>query len=185
MTQQVGYIRVSTTDQNTDRQLQDIHLDLTFTDKLSGKDINRPQLQACLKHLRSGDTLHVHSIDRLARNLSDLMAIVSDLTSKGIAVRFHKENLSFTGESNNPMQELQLQMMGAFAQFERSLIRERQREGIAAAKAAGKPIGAPSKLNPDLKAAIKAKALTNISKKQLAADYGISRTTLYDILKEG
>ena len=181
MSQQVGYIRVSSIDQNTDRQLPDVNLDETFTDKVSGKDTNRPQLQACLKHLRKGDTLHVHSIDRLARNLSNLMEIVSRLTGEGVSIRFHKEGLHFTGE-NNPMQDLQLQMMGAFAQFERSLIRERQREGIAAAKAAGKQVGAPSKLNPEMIAAIREKAATRISRKALAEEYGISRTTLYAVL---
>ena len=182
MSQQVGYIRVSSIDQNTDRQLVDVQLDKTFTDKLSGKDVNRPELTRCLDHLREGDTLHVHSIDRLARNLLDLQTIVNGLVGKGVAIKFHKENLVFSGEAN-PMQELMLQMMGAFAQFERSLIRERQREGIAAAKAAGKQVGAPSKLNPELVAAILAKCETNMTKKDIAKEFGISRTTLYEIIK--
>jgi len=184
MSHQVGYIRVSSVEQNTDRQLADVQLDETFTDKLSGKDTQRPQLQACLKHLRKGDTLHVHSIDRLARNLTDLMDIVKELTERGVTIKFHKEGLVFTGDNNNnPMQDLQLHMMGAFAQFERSLIRERQREGIAAAKAAGKQVGAPPKVTPEMIATIIEKYKTRISKKALATELGISRTTLYAILK--
>lgn len=91
MGHQVGYIRVSSIDQNTDRQLSGIELNKTFSEKISGKDINRPQLQECLEYLREGDTLHVHSIDRLARNLADLQGIVADLTGRGISVKFHKE----------------------------------------------------------------------------------------------
>ncbi|POZ50033.1 recombinase family protein [Methylovulum psychrotolerans] len=127
--QQVGYIRVSSAQQNTDRQLADIKLDKTFEDKVSAKDTSRPQLQACLNHLREGDTLHVHSIDRLARNLFDLQQIVTDLAGQGVCIHFHKENMAFSGAAN-PMQELMLQMLGAFAQFERALIKERQKEGI-------------------------------------------------------
>ena len=130
--QNVGYIRVSSVDQNSDRQLSDTSLDVVFEDKCSGKDTQRPQLKACLRHLRSGDALHVHSIDRLARNLKDLQTLVEELTGRGVTIRFNKENLTFTGDAN-PMQKLMLQMMGAFAEFERSMIRERQREGIAAA----------------------------------------------------
>ena len=91
--QHVGYIRVSSVGQNTERQLADIELDLSFIDKASGKDTNRPELTRCLAHLRNGDILHVHSIDRLARNLKDLQLLVEQLTSKGVSVHFHKENL--------------------------------------------------------------------------------------------
>jgi len=127
--QQVGYIRVSSLLQNESRQLEGIELDITFTDKISGRDKERPELTNCLNHLRQGDTLHVHSIDRLARNLRDLESIVSSLTGRGVAVQFHKEGLTFTGD-DNPMNTLMLQVMGACAQFELSMIRERQREGI-------------------------------------------------------
>ncbi len=128
MTAHIGYIRVSTTDQNTERQLDGITLDKTFTDKLSGKDTQRPQLQACLEYIREGDTLHVHSMDRLARNLMDLQGMVESLTNRGIVVQFHKESLTFTDDTN-AMNKLMLQIMGAVAEFERSLIRERQRKG--------------------------------------------------------
>jgi DNA invertase Pin-like site-specific DNA recombinase len=132
----VGYIRVSTVDQNTERQLDGEELDKVFTDKASGKDTKRPQLQAALDYLRGGDILVVHSMDMLARNLDDLRRIVLGLTSKGVLVEFVKERLTFTGE-DSAMSQLLLSVMGAFAEFERSLIRERQREGIALAKKAG------------------------------------------------
>lgn len=180
--QQVAYLRVSSVDQNTDRQLEGFEFDEWFTDKVSGKDTNRPALTECLRHLRKGDTLHVHSIDRLARNMSDLMKLVSDLTERGVAVKFHKENLTFTGEEN-PFQTLQLQMMGAFAEFERSMIRERQKEGIAAAKKKGKQIGAKRKLSPDQVADIQSRLASGETKKDLAHEYGVSRQTLYAALE--
>lgn len=133
----VGYIRVSTADQNTERQLDGVHLDERFEDKLSGANTERPQLQAMLKYVRKGDTIHVHSIDRLARSLVDLLAMVQDLNSRGVIVRFHKENLTFEGGTGNAMQTLMFTMMGAFAQFERAVMKERQREGIAKAKEKG------------------------------------------------
>ena len=132
----VGYVRVSSVDQNTVRQLDGLTLDKTFTDKASGKDTKRPQLERALEFLREGDTLVIHSMDRLARNLDDLRRVVLGLTKKGVKVRFEKEDLTFTGE-DSPMANLLLSVMGAFAQFERELIKERQREGIAIAKKKG------------------------------------------------
>jgi DNA invertase Pin-like site-specific DNA recombinase len=110
-------------------KLDSLKMDQVFTDKISGKDKNRPGLKRCMEHLRAGDTLRVHSIDRLARNLRDLETIVKDLVGQGVAVKFEKEGLTFTGD-DNPMNTLMLQVMGACAQFELSMIRERQREGI-------------------------------------------------------
>ena len=115
--QRVGYIRVSTVDQSTARQLDGLELDKTFTDKLSGKDTNRPQLQAAFDHMRDGDVLVVHSLDRLACNLRDLLRLVEDLNGRGITVEFVKENLVFGVEDASPMANFQLQMMGAFAEF--------------------------------------------------------------------
>jgi DNA invertase Pin-like site-specific DNA recombinase len=132
----IGYIRVSTADQNTDRQLDGITLDKRFEDKLSGSTTDRPQLLAMIEWVREGDVVHVHSIDRLARSMSDLLKIVADLNDKRVAVRFHKEDMTFTGE-DSPMQKLMLNMMGSFAQFEREVMKERQREGIAKAKEKG------------------------------------------------
>lgn len=179
----VAYIRVSSVDQNTDRQLAEtgIEFDMTFVDKVSGKDRERPELKACLRHLRKGDHLHVHSIDRFARNMVDLLELVEELTGRGVSVQFHKEKLVFTGDED-PFQLLQLQMMGAFAQFERAMIRERQREGIAAARKKGKQIGAKPKLTSDQVAEIRARVAAGEQKKALAQEFGISRQTLYTAL---
>lgn len=136
---QVAYIRVSTTEQNTDRQLADTNVtfDKVFEDKASGKSTDRPALQDMLGYVREGDTLHVHSIDRLGRSLIDLKTVVTELNARGVAVHFHKENLKFEAGTQNPMQTLMFDMLGAFAEFERSMIKERQREGIEKAKAKG------------------------------------------------
>jgi DNA invertase Pin-like site-specific DNA recombinase len=178
----IGYIRVSSGSQNSERQLADIALDATFTDKASGKNTDRPELAKCLTHLRSGDKLHVHSIDRLARNLKDLQEIVGELKDKGVSIHFHKENLIFDASASSPMQELMFQMLGAFAQFERTLIKERQREGIAAAQARGQKLGAPPKLSLSQVAEIKNLAVIGADKTKIAKQFGISRPTLYKIL---
>ncbi len=146
---QIAYLRVSTTEQNTDRQLADcgITFDKTFSDKASGSSTNRPALANLQEYVRDGDTVHVHSIDRLARNLIDLQNLIIDWKGRGVAVRFHKENLTFSASADaSPMDELLLNMLGAVAQFERSMIKERQREGIAKAKAAGKYRGGVGKV---------------------------------------
>lgn len=176
--QTIAYKRVSSVDQKTDRQLAGLEFDETFTDHVSGKDTNRPALQDCLRHIRKGDALHVHSIDRLARNMADLLALVEEITGRGVKLVFHKERLEFTGE-DNPFQRLQLQMMGAFAEFERSMIRERQREGIAAAKAKGKQIGAKPKLTPEQVADAWQRKQSGEQVKTLAQELGVSRQTLY------
>jgi DNA invertase Pin-like site-specific DNA recombinase len=134
--ERVGYIRVSTLDQNPERQLEQVALDRVYTDYASGKDTERPQLAAALSFLREGDTLFVHSMDRLARNLDDLRRLVQGLTRRGVRIEFIQEHLTLTGE-DSPMATLLLSVMGAFAEFERALICERQREGIAVAKRRG------------------------------------------------
>lgn len=179
--QNIGYVRVSSIQQNTDRQLGDIQLDKIFEDKASGKDANRTQLKACLEHLREGDTLHVHSIDRLARNLLDLQKLISDLVGKGVAVRFHKENMTFSTDTN-PMQALMFQMLGAFAEFERSMIKERQAEGIAAALDKGVKFGAPAKLSPEQVEALKIRVAQGGDKSKIAKEFKISRPTLYKLI---
>ncbi len=181
--QQIGYIRVSSVDQNMERQLEGVSLDMTFKEKVSAKDRNRPQLEGCMRYLREGDTLHVHSIDRLARNLVDLQQLVEGMTAKGITILFHKEGLTFNGkDKNNPMQRLMFQMMGAVAEFERSLIRERQREGIAAAKKKGRTLGRPGKLDQGQKEEILQKSKAGTSPTKLAQEYGVSRGTIYNVL---
>ena len=122
--QRIGYVRVSSLDQNAERQLDGIYLDKIFTDKASGKDTNRPQLLAALNHVRAGDTLTVHSMDRLARNVEDMLRLVREINDRGVSVQFIKENMSFTAGSEDPRSILMFTMLSAFAQFERALIRD-------------------------------------------------------------
>ena len=183
--QTIGYIRVSSLDQNTERQLDGVQLDQVFTDKASGKDTDRPQLQAAIKHARAGDTFVIHSMDRLARNSEDMQRIVRELKSKGVTVHFVKEKLTFTAGTDNAMDDLMFSMLAAFAQFERSLIRERQREGIAMAKAKGDVyLGRKPALNAEQVADLQAKAASGAKKTALAKEFGISRETLYQYLRQ-
>lgn len=180
--QRVGYVRVSTLDQNTVRQLDGIDVDRVFEDKASGKDKNRPELEEMIKFVRDGDTVLVHSMDRLARNLDDLRSIVRRLTTKKVRVEFVKEQLSFTGD-DNAMATLLLNVMGAFAEFERSLIRERQREGIALAKKRGAYRGRAPSLDAAQAAELREKAGAGVPKAALARYFGISRETVYAYLR--
>ncbi|POG12956.1 resolvase [Pseudomonas putida] len=170
----IGYIRVSTADQNTDRQLDGITLDKRFEDKLSGSTTDRPQLLAMIEWAREGDVVHVHSIDRLARSMSDLLKIVADLNAKRVAVRFHKEDMTFTGE-DSPMQKLMLNMMGSFAQFEREVMKERQREGIAKAKEKGVYKGRTKTIDDSAILALLAEGKTV---RAVAAELGINPSTV-------
>ncbi|HOW53879.1 MAG TPA: recombinase family protein [Syntrophorhabdaceae bacterium] len=179
--QRIGYVRVSSVEQNTDRQLEGVELDRTFTDKASGKDTKRPALEELLRFVRDGDTVIVHSIDRLARNLPDLRRIVEDLTGRGIQLRFLKENLTFSGD-DSPMSTLLLSVMGAFAEFERALIRERQAEGIAAAKRRGIYKGRKHALSREQVQELRERAGNGEKKSALARAFGISRETLYRYL---
>jgi DNA invertase Pin-like site-specific DNA recombinase len=176
--QVVGYRRVSSVDQNEARQLEGVELDKVFTDKASGKDTRRPQLERALEFLRDGDVLVVHSMDRLARNLDDLRRIVLTLTKKGVSVQFIKESLTFTGE-DSPMANLLLSVMGAFAEFERAIIRERQREGIALAKKRGVYRGRKPSLSAERAAEMRKRAESGENKAALAREFGISRAALY------
>jgi DNA invertase Pin-like site-specific DNA recombinase len=180
--QRIGYVRVSTFDQNVDRQLDGLTLDKIFIDKASGKDVNRPQLEVMLTFIREGDTLIVHSMDRLARNLDDLRKLVRSLTKRGIRIEFLKESMTFTGE-DSPMANLMLSVMGAFAEFERALIRERQREGIAIAKERGAYRGRKKSLSDEKVAELKARIAGGEQKAAIARDLGISRETLYQYLR--
>jgi DNA invertase Pin-like site-specific DNA recombinase len=148
-----------------------------------GKNTNRPQLEAALAFVREGDLLVVHSMDRLARNLDDLRAIVSKLTKRGVRVQFIKEALTFTGE-DSPMANLLLSMLGAVAQFERELIKERQREGIAIAKAKGDVYrGRVPSLTAQKATELLARTTSGEPKAKLAREFGISRATLYNYLQ--
>ena len=174
----VAYIRVSSVGQNVDRQLPDEKFDKTFTDKASAKDTDRPALAALLDYVRDGDKVVIHSIDRLARNLADLEQLVDQLNSKGVSVEFRKESLIFSGGAD-PMQKLLLQMLGAVAEFERSMIRERQREGIAAAKAAGKQLGRKRSLDDKDTKRLRAKRAKGVGVRDLQDEFNISRATVY------
>jgi len=179
----IGYVRVSSFEQNVERQLENIKLDKVFTDKLSGKNIHRPQLEALLSFVREGDRVVVHSMDRLARNLDDLRSIVQRLTKDGIEVQFIKENLLFSGD-DSPMANLMLSVMGAFAEFERALIKERQREGIELAKKRGAYKGRKKCLNDEQIKVLREKINTGESKANVAREFGVSRETVYKYLSE-
>ncbi|WP_045878767.1 recombinase family protein [Pseudofrankia sp. DC12] len=178
----VGYVRVSSADQNTVRQLDGVEVERLFTDKASGKDADRPKLDEMLAFVREGDTVLVHSMDRLARNLDDLRRLVRTLTAKGVRVEFVKEGLTFTGE-DSPMATLLLSVMGAFAEFERALILERQREGIAAAKQRGAYTGRKPALTPGQARELVARAAAGERKSDLAREFGVSRETVYSYLR--
>lgn len=180
--QRVGYVRVSSFDQNPERQLEHAPMDRLFTDKASGKDTRRPELERLFAFVRDGDTVVVHSMDRLARNLDDLRRIVQKLTRRGVRIEFIKENLTFTGE-DSPMANLMLSVMGAFAEFERALIRERQREGIALAKSRGAYRGRKKALAPERVDELRHRVAVGEQKAKLAREYGISRETLYQYLR--
>ena len=177
--QTVGYVRVSTTDQNTARQLDGVTVDKVFTDHASGKDTNRPELTACLEYVRDGDELVVHSMDRLARSLVDLRRTVDGLTARGVRVRFVKESLTF-GDTNDPCAVLMLSVMGAVAEFERSLTLERQREGIAIAKREGRYTGRKVALSPAQAREVTARLAGGESAAALAREFGVSRATVYN-----
>ena len=180
--QRIGYVRVSSFDQNQERQLEGVKVDRLFTDKASGKSVSRPELNALLAYVRDGDTVVVHSMDRLARNLDDLRSLVQSLTKKGIKIEFIKEHLTFTGE-DSPMATLMLSVMGAFAEFERALIRERQREGIALAKQRGVYKGRKKSLSLEKVAELRRRVIEGETKSRLAREFGISRETLYQYLR--
>lgn len=177
----VGYIRVSTLDQRTDRQLEGIELDRVFEDRVSGKNMkDRPQLAELIKYVREGDEVFVHSMDRLARNLEDLLQIVRTLTDKGVKINFLKENLSFDpDQAAAPMSKLILSVMGAVAEFERELIHERQRAGIALAKARGAYKGRAKIVTPELMAQAEELLSLGYSLVATAKEIGVSRASLY------
>ncbi len=176
-----GYKRVSSIQQSTERQLIDVKCDRIFEDKLSGKDRHRPQLELLLSILREGDVVHIHSMDRLARNTRDLLNLVKEINDKGANVVFHKENLTFCQSKKDPYQNLMMTMLGAVAELERSLILERQKEGIALAKSKGKYQGKKKKLsNEQVVQLIELSKKTSISK--VAKQFGISRPTVYAYL---
>ena len=181
--QVVGYIRVSSADQNEARQVEALEgCDRVFLDKASGKSTaERSELRAALEYLRDGDTLRVASMDRLARNLEDLLSLVGGFTGRGVRVHFIKEDQTFTGE-DSPMATLLLSLLGAVAAFERALIRERQAEGIALAKERGVYKGRKRSLTPEHVATARERVAGGVPKAVVARDLGVSRQTLYAAL---
>ena len=180
---QFCYKRVSTTDQNLDRQLVEVECDLEYVEKVSAKDTNRPQLQAMLQNLRADDVVHVHELSRLGRSVKDLLELVEQITAAGATVKFHKENLEFKGRDKDPFQALMLNLLSSIAQFERELLLSRQREGIAIAKAKGKYKGKQSKFTAADIERIKAEFDETDNKSKLAERYGITRAYLYELVK--
>lgn len=178
----IGYVRVSTFDQNPERQLESIPVDRLFTDQASGKDLKRPAFEELMAYVREGDQVIIHSMDRLARNLDHLRQVVNRLTTQGISVRFLKENLTFTGQ-DSPMANLMLSVMGAMAEFERSLIRERQREGVQIAKAKGLYKGRKKSLSQEQLSELQKRIAEGEKKASLARHFNITRETLYQYVK--
>lgn len=177
--QTVGYVRVSTTDQNPARQLEAIgQVDRLFAEKISARTTDRPQLQAMLAYVRSGDVVKVKSPDRLARSTTDLLALVNQLKSKDIQVEFIDQPALNT---DSPQGEFMLTILGAVAQLERATIKERQAEGIALAKARGVYDRTP-KLSPDQIELARRRIADGVTKSKVARDLGVSRQTLYTAL---
>ena len=187
-TARIGYIRVSSADQNLARQeetLKPYDLDRVFADKASGKNLERPEFQRMIEFVREGDELYVCSMDRMARNLNDLLTITTRLQEKGVTVHFLKEKIALdpTGETS-AMTKLLMSMMGAVAEFERALIRERQREGIAVAKANGAYKGRSRSVTDEQIEKMKELVETGVPLAKAARKVGVSRATAYRYLKE-
>ena len=178
-----NYIRVSGILQNTERQLPSVECDRTYLDKLSGKDTHRPQFQLMMSNLREGDVINVHSLDRVGRNTKDILNLVEQVKEIGATIKFHKENLTFDGTSSDLYSDLLLTILSGFAQFERNIILERQREGIAIAKAKGKYKGAKRKLTDEQLDALKVDFDEGIAKTEIAKKYGITRSYVYQLVK--
>lgn len=171
----VGYIRVSTVQQNTVRQLDGVELDKVFTDKCSGSTTDRVELQRLKEYVREGDTVVVHDISRLARDMKDLLGLIEFFNSKSVAVQFIKESMVFSAEKNNPMNELLLNLLGSVYQFERQMLLERQAEGIAKAKAAGKYKGRTATVD---KQAIRDCLESGLSVRKTAKKLGVGVSTV-------
>lgn len=183
--QLAAYVRVSSIDQNPARQLEAIGIvDRVFVDRASGGSAAREALQELLTWARFGDEVRVHSMDRLARSVIDLHRIVDELVGRGVTIRFLKEGLSFNQASNDPTARLMLGIMGSVAEFERALIRERQAEGIAAAKARGVYRGRKRALGPEDVQKARERVSGGVPKAQVARDLGVSRQTLYSALRQ-
>jgi len=177
-----NYKRVSTVIQNTERQLQDVPCDRLYEDKLSGKDTNRPEFQTMMNNLRFGDVINVHSLDRVGRNTKDILEIVQQVKDKGCVIHFHKENLKFDGTKTDMYSELLLTILAGFSAFERNIILERQREGIAIAKEKGVYKGRKSKLTKEQINTMKMDFENGLAKTEIAKKYGVTRAYVYQLV---
>ena len=175
----IGYVRVSTADQSVDRQ--ELHgVEKIFEERRSGKNASdRPALQNMIEFAREGDEVVVHAIDRLARDLRDLQEVIQALNDKGVSVTFVTEGLSFTASKDDPFARLQLQMIGSFAEFERSLIRKRQAEGIEKARLKGTYKGRKASIDPD---AVLSLQRAGLGATAIAECLNISRASVYRLL---
>ncbi|MCT9846758.1 recombinase family protein [Leclercia adecarboxylata ATCC 23216 = NBRC 102595] len=181
----IAYIRVSTADQRTERQLADVGIDFAeheiFEDHTSGKDFNRPAFEKMMAYVRKGDTIHVHSNDRLGRSTADVIRIVEELNARGVKIQFHKEGL--TAESGSPMTKFFLTVLAGASQFEREMMLERQREGYAAARAAGRVPGRGKSQKID-RAGIMAALNAGGSVRETAKQFNVSTHTISAIKRE-
>lgn len=179
----IAYVRVSTAEQNEQRQVEamkSFQIEKWFVEKISGKDMHRPKLQEMLEFVREGDTVHIHDFSRLARSTADLLNIVDTLNRKGATLISNKENI----DTSTPTGKLMLTFIGAIAEFERQNLLDRQREGIALAKAAGKYKGGKRKTVRGFEDGYARYKERLTSKAQLARDLHISRPTLDKLIKE-
>lgn len=179
----IAYVRVSTADQNEERQtkaLDAYSIDEWFMEKVSAKDINRPKLQEMIRYARKGDTVYIMDFSRLARSTADLLKIVKELEEKKVHIVSLKENF----DTSTPTGKLMMTMMAAIAEFERENILERQREGIAIAKATGKYKGRKKIEIPDFKDYYDLYMKRKINKSQIANKLKVSRPTVDRLIGE-
>ena len=179
----VAYVRVSTAEQNEQRQIEALekhNIEKWFTEKVSGKDTNRPELQAMLDYVREGDTVYIHDFSRLARSTKDLLDIVEQLTKKNVHLVSNKESI----DTSTPQGKLMLTMIAAIYEFERTNMLERQKEGVAIAKKNGKYKGRKSITIPDFDKYYARYMNREVSKSKLAEELNISRPTLDRLIKE-
>ena len=183
--QRVAYVRVSAADQNEARQLEAVgECDRVYIEKQSARSrADRVKLEECIRYLRDGDELVVASMDRLARSLVDLKQIVGEVTAEGASVRFVHERATYAAGAQDPRADLMLSLLGAFAEFERAIIRERQAEGIAIAKAKGKYKGRKRVLTEEQIDKALARIEAGEGPSAIARDLGVGRSTLYRALQ--
>ena len=181
----LAYIRIFAFEKNTARQLEVMKFNKTFTDKLSAVNADRPSLIKLIKYIRAGDEVWINSIDRLSKSSIDLHNLIKKITGKGATAHFKTENLTFDGGENNRHKTLHLSTLGAFAQFERELIKQRQAEGIAKAKERGAYANVGRKgLSVETSNEIKAQRKKGVSATEIAVSVGVGRTSVYRVLRD-